>query len=204
MAARPATVRKRCRSEMALDAAAQRELVQRMLERVSARDLRRFQRSICRAIAREKAKARASTPEPVQLALDLRPPREPRETRRRRPAPPSPERDRIAFTRLASGGPAERALHAAVSEHGLAATAADLEVEPEAVVRWIRAGSVPEGDAARLISQREPQRSRAARHTVARQRAEEVASLPVRQAARVLGVSHQTVLRWRKANEKHQ
>lgn len=106
---------------------------------------------------------------------------------------PSQADDRLAFQRLAALGPAERALHALVSEHGLEAAAESLGVEPEKVMGWIRAGEAPES----LAGQAGP-RSRGVRYP-RELRVEAVRStLPARVLARKLGCGHQTILRWRR------
>lgn len=109
------------------------------------------------------------------------------------------DRDREAFFALHRGGRAERALHRAVSVHGMTAVATRLGVNWFDVLAWVRACKVPDERAQAVcrtggkIEIYQGQRGVDPR----RERLAEVAGLSVRAAAEALGVSRQTIARWR-------
>lgn len=109
----------------------------------------------------------------------------------------------MAYQSLAWGGPRERALFKAIGTFGASGVADRLGRDADEVRAWVLAGKVPEGvDLAALGRNRwrrgglpegyaDPRRSRLA----------DVEGLSFRRAAEVLGVSHVTVMRWRRATE---
>lgn len=121
--------------------------------------------------------------------------------------PPSAEEDRFAFQELATAPvrSAERALFRLVSVRGMSAASEALSVDTQTVLGWIRDRAVPPEFAERVIGI-----SAGARHTrrgprpggtqdprKIAERMEATRDLPLRRASVILGVSHETVRRWR-------
>lgn len=126
---------------------------------------------------------------------------------------PRPSQDcyRAAFQRLSGLGRGERALFALISICGLSSASTDLLVEPAIVLGWISAGTVP-ADRVEDVCEAA---TRAGRHvrrgpmaTGARDpRREQLKKLiaeghSTRRLASILGVSRDTVMRWREEEEK--
>lgn len=118
-----------------------------------------------------------------------------------------PKDDREAFERLArypSGSP-ERALYRLVSNHGLSTSAEMLGIEQatQMMLKWIREGCVPPSWADKVKALAAPSGERVKADEAVRRTLPSLDGLSLRQAAKLLGVSHVTVKRWRSQGDRH-